>query len=1510
MSRTLFHRPWRVRWLAALLFSIASFGFSLPGADPGVFATPLRPDDLDPAAFAQWVDGQEQPLPQKNGPRHVLWTQTTAPEWDGVKFGESKTAGPRHLRIGFKQPVAVGSVLARAGGTLSVLKPAAAYPGNLAHDAEWLPAQRLKHAALSSDEAGKEDYALWVLPPGTATRALRFTHTADFADKDYAGWLGGVFVLGGRFANLAPQAVATASARNEAANKLNNESNDGLWPVWDNGKDGSAAAISPQHPEWLLLVWPREVQLRGLNALWAGFGACEAQVYAGPAERHPREAAEADWKTVRAFARIENQYPRSLAPNWLDFGQTLSTRAVRLNLTQVTTESHPHLNKNTRDGKRVWLGELVALAPLGNADLASAIPPVESAEQPHPPIAIRFTLPEPGFVTLVIDDERGNRVRNLISETPFPAGANVAWWDGTDDLQRDPAAARHGIYRIPERFVEPGRYRVRGLWRKAIDLCYEFSIYNAGSPAWETADGTGAWLANHTPPCGALFVPADRAPGGQALIYLGSFVSEGGHGLAWVDLDGRKRGGVGWVGGVWTGGPFLARDDGPRRDTNVALYVAAPWSTEGGGKEKRGEIRLTAVPTKGAMKPVLKYSFAPSFATNTAKTGDQDWFGEFGGLAARDGVLVFSLPKLNQLVVVDSRDTNSMGRIAIRNPRGLGFDAQGRLLVLAENNLLRGRVNPASTNLLGAETIIASLPPVGGARGLPAPSATSPSPPAGERAGVRGRSEQRGIRGPSLLESPRALALDSNGNIFISDHGNSHQIKVFSPGGKFIRAIGQAGKPKTGPYDPLHMNHPDGLTIDAQGRLWVAENDYQPKRVSVWTTDGRFVRAFYGPSEYGGGGTLDPEDKTRFYFHGMEFRLDWAKGTDALARVYWRPDGAEFNVPDGHAAAGLPERPFYLRGRRYFANCDNSNPTGGPGAVTLWRDDGDQARPVAALGRAQDWKLLQSDAFKPLWPQGVNLQGDYWQNAALFAWCDLNDDSRVQTNEVQMRKAVVGSVNVAPDLSLLASRVGTNAMRFAPTRFTAKGTPVYDLAAGQVLARGAQGPTSSGGDQALWHESGWTILTTPPKPFAPQSLGGVFHGEPRWSYPNCWPGLHASHESPPPQFPGMVIGCTRLVGGFITPRGGDAGPLWAINGNQGNLYLFTADGLFVAELFKDVRLGKSWSMPVAQRGMRLNALSLHDENFWPTLTQTKDGQVYLCDGARTSLVRVEGLDSIRRLPESSLTLSPADLQAARGFFLAAEARRQQAQGRGTLAVAIRPTPPIVDGKLDDWSGAVWVDVDKSGTAAYFDSDSKPHDVTAAVCIAGDRLYAAWRADDENLLKNSGEQPHAAFKTGGALDLMLGANPQADDRRSRPAEGDLRLLVTQVKGKPFATLYRAVVPGAKEPVPFSSPWRTITLDRVEDVSALVELATTTEKDAKGKLKAAYYEMSVPLAALGLKPVPGLGLRGDIGILRGNGFQTTQRVYWSNKATGITADVPSEAELTPQLWGRWEFVAARP
>ncbi len=154
-----------------------------------------------------------------------------------------------------------------------------------------------------------------------------------------------------------------------------------------------------------------------------------------------------------------------------------------------------------------------------------------------------------------------------------------------------------------------------------------------------------------------------------------------------------------------------------------------------------------------------------------------------------------------------------------------------------------------------------------------------------------------------------------------------------------------------------------------------------------------------------------------------------------------------------------------------------------------------------------------------------------------------------------------------------------------------------------------------------------------------------------------------------------------------------------------------------------------------------------------------------------------------------------------------------------------------------------------------------------------------------------------FKTGGALDLMIGGDLEADPSRSQPAPGDLRLLVTMVKNQPIAMLYRAVVPGTTIRVPFSSPRRTVTIDRVEDVTNQVNLAS----------KDGIFEVSIPLTTLGLKPAYEQVLRGDLGILRGNGFQTTQRVYWQKKATGLTADVPSEAMLTPHLWATWRFKA---
>ncbi len=1410
-----------------------------PAAPPeSPFAAPLAADDLDPAAFTQWLDGAEKPLDLKDGPRHVIWTRNSRPEWNGLRFSDSKQVGVRHLRIGWKDAVPVGVVLARGGGQVSVLKADAAYPGKMGDESQWVPAQRLKRAAVCRDEAGPEDIVVWVLPPKTRTRAVRFSHAPEPTDKIYAGWLGGVTLLAERFATVGAQAIAVTTHAPDRAGRINDDSNNGTWGAWENGPEGAERAVSPENPEVVTLIWAKPVALRGLCALFAGFGAGQVLAYAGPPDRHPRDAAPADWRPVATPDGLENGYPLQLWPNWIDFGKPVTTRALQLRMTKVTREGHPHMHGNTKGGKRVWLGELLALLPLGDAALATAALPAAAApDLGHPPIAVRFTLKEPGVVTLAIDDADGRRVRNLVGETPFPAGENTAWWDGLDDLGRDVQAAAHGLYHIPAQFVKPGTYTVRGLTRKPIDLRFEFSIYNAGTPAWTTEDGTGGWTTNHTPPRCVQFVPAAQAPGGTPLVFIGSYVSEGGHGLAWVDLDGRKQGGRATVGGAWTGAQHLARDLGPDADPKAYVYAGSGWEKE---------LRLFALTREGD-RQVVTFEVAKKEESALA------------GLAVHNGTMVCSLPALKRLLFIDVKAKQVLGAADLAETCGLAFDKDGRLLVVAGQQLRRY-----------------ALPrPLGGTITLPEPQVLV-----------------------AKLEDPQQVALDPAGTLYVSDRGSSHQVKDYTPEGKPLRAIGVAGAPKAGPYDPRHMNNPAGMTVDGNGRLWVAEEDYQPKRVSVWSPDGTLVKAFYGPSEYGGGGTLDPLDKTRFYFHGMEFKLDWEKGTDRLTRVYFRPGPGDPFPPDGFGCNGLPEMPHAVKGRRYFSNWHNSNPTNGANIACIWIDRGGVAVPAAAIGCAKDWKPLVEDAaFKARWPAGMDPKGDRWKNQALFAWSDANGDGRAQPDEVSLVPASTGGVTVAPDLGVVVSRVDGKTTRYVPS-FPGD-APRYDLGAGEVLARDVHGPTSSGGDQALASADGWTVLSLGVKPFAPQSLCGVYRGEPRWSYPDPWPGLHASHEAPVPDHPGQIIGTTRLLGPLVTPKGGDAGPLWAINGNMGCLYLFTADGLFVATLFQDVRVGRSWSMPAAPRGLLLNAVSPHDENFWPTMTQTSDGQVYVVDGARTSLVRVDHLDSIRRLPDNALKLTEEDLARARAWQLQREVARQKAAGSGTLKVAIRAGAPAVDGALDDWKDADWAAVDRRGTAANFDSNSRPYDVAAAVCVSGDRRYAAWRTTEQDLLRNSGEMPTAPFKTGGCLDLMIGTEAGASAARSDPVPGDLRLLVTRVKEKTVALLYRARVPGTKDPVPFSSPWRTITLDRVEDVSARVALAS-----AEGR-----YEIAVPLAVLGLKPAAGMALKADIGVLRGDGMQTTQRVYWSNKGTGITSDVPSEAMLTPNLWGTWVFEATK-
>ncbi|MFC5862566.1 hypothetical protein ACFPT7_09715 [Acidicapsa dinghuensis] len=1440
-----------------VLFAVALPALSAPDPQPqsGPFATPVTDASLDMPHFAEWVDGHERPLQNPNALRQLVWTRATMPSSSGMAYGASAEPGPRYLRLAFTQPVAIGSVLVRSGGQLSVLRPGAPYPGNLADDSQWLPAQRISQGQLADGEVSTDGYTVWVLPSVTQTRAIRFSHVASASDTTYTGSMDGIYVLSTRFANLATLGNVQVSANNAASGKLINDKFD--WHPWDNGPD-FRHTVSALQPEWIILHWQHPVTLRGLATLWAGFNAADVEVFTGPAGVALEGAPESDWRVVGHYT-LSNQYPLQLGVDWFDFGSDITTRAVRLRMTEVTNESHhPHLKGSTHDGTRVWLAGLMALSPLGGnalpAMIASSAPPAI-----HPPIPVQFTLPAAGYVSLVIDDAAGNRVRNLVSDTYFPAGSNNVWWDGSSDTGRDRDAASHGEYYIPTNLVAPGQYTVRGIEHQAVNLSYEFSVYEPGNPPWDTADGTGGWLTTHTPAWSTLFVPADKAPGGKPLVYLGCYVAEGGAGFAWVDLNGNKQGGKEWIGGGWTGAAFLARDRGPHADARFYAYAAAVFGDRASAaKTQSAVLRLTGLTAQGD-KPLLAYNFNMGQPVPGQPSGSDRWPDEAGGLAAWNGVLAVSFPLLNQVFFVEAASGNVLGQSQVQNPRGLTFDSQGNLLVLAGKQILRF-----------------SMP-------LKANSPTLAQPHVVVADG---------------LDDPHGITVDDQNNIYVSDWGNSNQVKVFSSAGKLLLVIGHAGPAKVGPYDSLHMNHPLGLTIDSNQHLWVAEQNFQPKRVSIWTLDGQFVKAFYGGPEYGGGGSLDAADKTKFYYDGMEFKLDWDKGTSSISDILYLRDQSQ-SGPIPFPAHSDPSTPIEGHGHQYFHNTFLGHGTEGVPIAVLYGIKNGASYPIAAAGTANDWPLLQSDSFRSLWPAGTNPLSNKPQDAVFFTWSDVNGNGKVDPAEVSMEKGLSGSLTLMPDLSIVDAYLDGKAVRLVPARFTSEGVPIYDLHSIQTLAAGAQLPLGDGGGQALYSPQG-VILTTAPEPFSRDAIGGIDAQNHRWSYPNLWPGLHPSHDAPVPDHPGELIGVTRLLGEPIHPGPGTE-TLWGVNSNEGDLYIFTMDGFFVTQLFQDVRTGQPWTMPRAIRNMSLNQVSLHDEDFFPSITQTSDGKVYVDDGYRTALVRVDGLNTVHRLPNLSLQITSQHLMQAQAFFKQREAARQQEQGAKALDVAMRSGPaPQLSEVPELMKNASWATIDHRTNTLGF--GHLANDAETSIMIAGGNLYAVFRTGDANLLRNSAAVVNAPFKSGGALDLMIGNNPGADPKRTAAVAGDERLLVYQVNKQTKAMLYRPVSLDAKSPVSFSSPLRTITMDSVQDVSSQVQLLALSGNDA------GTYVLSVPLQELGLKPAPGETIRADIGLLRGDGTQTLQRVYWSNKATAIVSDVPSEAELTPGLWGTWTFKTA--
>lgn len=1030
------------------------------------------------------------------------------------------------------------------------------------------------------------------------------------------------------------------------------------------------------------------------------------------------------------------------------------------------------------------------------------------------PAAIHYTLPKKARVTLAIEDESGNRIRNLLPALPREAGENTEHWDGLDDDGKP---------------VAPGNYTFKGLYHDGIHVNYALSFANPGNPSWPTNDGRGAFYGDHTNP------EAVAAAGDY--VALATPMGEAGKHLIGTTLDGQRLWGLanrvafdgGRIGLATDGTTLWVATEGKQSliyRVMIATGRYAPWE-------------LTETDKDGnSFKPVdLVVSDLAGMASGS-RSNEEPASPNLRAIALHGDKLAAAFALENEVRILNSETGAVLSKIAVNTPASVAYNAAGSLLILSEGRILQADAAGQLTAL--SET---NFPDAWG------------------------------------------LAAGADGQIYLSVRGAEQNVKVFSAAGKLVREIGQrGGRPHHGAFIAGAMREPAGIAIDSRNRLWVTESTGNPKRTSVWdTATGKLLKDLSGTTSYAGAGTINPFDPSMGFANDTVYHLDWETGD--YTPVYSIGKGDDPDAIFAPSVHQLTSRVIKKNGNLYVYTTESAR---GSREVQVTLFDGKDWRSVAHLGvvvQGKDRKGAYGKYQHPFFDG---------QNGKRYAWADENGDGVVQPEELHFSAITIDDEPVdlrsyywgqLPDVDGTVTYMVSNRqalVQFPIVGYTAAGAPRYELDHPRIIR--VDKPVIGGGNgegQIIGGSQGRIYINQDPLIMV-EPDGHVVGG-----YPNRFTSVHGSHNAKAAR-PGYLIGPSSFLGVIQVgdEHQGGAGEVFCLNGNLGENYLFTYDGLYIQSLFKDTR-GYSEAPAHAVRGMPLDAITAGGESFGGNFIRTLAGDTYLTNGGTDArVIKVTGLESIHRF-SGKFTYTKAEYVEAQELLatkLAAEqVSRDYVVSAGTATI---------DGKADEWPELL----DDALPAIAIQESPRLRYGRVAARYDAQNLYVAYRVfAKRSAMKNTGQDERLLFKSGDAVDLMIG--PDTD----KEVPGQLRLLMTVKDGAPVSVLNVKKAPGAaaSERFDFSSPWRTISFDRVVTTRAVTL--------ASAPVRGGYLvEASIPWSVLGIKPKSGLKLRGDFGVLYGDGGnQTVSRQYWSNQSTGLVNDVPGEADLSPRLWGTLTF-----
>lgn len=1041
-------------------------------------------------------------------------------------------------------------------------------------------------------------------------------------------------------------------------------------------------------------------------------------------------------------------------------------------------------------------------------------------------VPIKISVPEDSMkLSVNIFDASGHIIRELTGGKLCMKGDHYIYWDGYDTWKHP---------------VQTGNYKWGAYLHKGLKAKYQGSVGISGNPTYNTYDGKGGWGADHSN-------PVDCTSDETGLYFLWP-VAEGGKAIVKTDYHGKV---------LWRKTPFLGGGFGEYFSLTAGkdyLYLSRlnVLQDEVSGKIKQKTYLAKLSKENGALitwpgdaSEVLVYStlldsishkhipISVEYRGKAQKTG-YVYHPDCMGIAEFNGTVFMASNSSGKIFLLDIIQGTKIGELICPGVRGINFDSKGNLYAV-------------SFEKKGKAKVYYFLK--GQGKGIPIVSRN--------------------------LEAPYDVAVDQFGKIYVSDGGNTQQIKVFNQNGKLISTIGKpGGRPHQGLYDQDGLLNPSGICIDKNGYLLVTETS-APKVFSQFDADsGKLLNRWYGAGVYWNSTWPMPDNpKHVFYMLTGAIGRGILRGTEqtGIPDAYWWIEHTPYEFV-GNLESGIPQPETIKADNNKLYIVKDSEPH----AVMLFDDD--ILRPVCTWKWSKEMKCIEG-------------------------WIDKNKDGLQQNNELfTIEKTKDGkpipklaektsSFHMEPNGDLYFVTEGNSILKLAVTKLSEDGLINWDIEniffVVPTVLPGLTEMTTTWRHGILGvrldkNENLYTIFNVRLK-----GSGGAYDFPTEEIANQLLEGMGHTSEFNAVKFAKFdKQGNLLWMAGRKATAGAADGEMyhfWNLAGiandkyiagasEWGQIYLYTHDGFYVDALMNNpgvISEPGPYTFGGETSGGRIQYFPDIDE-----LWAYSSGMAY----------RVEGFEKGKVVGEQRLY--------------------------GTVYLDKLYEPVISEIK------------EKKMTISYIPSGNPVNDVTlwnnkpvstvmyhnkelAKVSLLFDEknLYCKMDIVDESPLENSSDQIQLLFKGGDMAGLLLG--PSTD--RNGSGIGDIRIMAAMCMNKPCLVAMKYRTTGKKIPFEYYTPAvGKVVFDYVGEIPhSQLSLKKTTD---------GYQALfSVPLSFLDIDINSEAGIRGDIDLrfsgIGGRGLQAVSRNYLftpDKSETTMTDDVPTEAKLYPEYWKKIEII----